>query len=160
LDVRFVVVQVRDGKGAILATWYLLSNAPSRVTAAQLALWYYWRWRIESYFKLLKSAGQQVEQWLQESGEAIARRLMVASMACVMVWRLERETSAQAKRMKDLLVRLSGRQMKRRRPHTAPALLAGLMILLPLLELLEKPPEELAELQQLAQQTLQFMDSG
>lgn len=160
LTLRFVVAEVRDGKGALLATWYLLSNAPSQVTAWRLAQWYYWRWRIESFFKLLKSAGQQMEQWLQESGGAIGRRLMVASMACVMVWRLERQRDASSQRMKDLLVRLSGRQMKRTRPHTASALLAGLMILLPLLELLDKPPEELAEIQQLARQTLPLMGLG
>ena len=29
--------------------------------------WYYWRWKIESFFKLLKSAGQQLESWQQPS---------------------------------------------------------------------------------------------
>jgi hypothetical protein len=46
-----------------------------------IALWYYYRWRIESYFKLLKSGGQEIEHWQQESGLAILKRLLVVSMA-------------------------------------------------------------------------------
>jgi hypothetical protein len=38
---------------------------------------------------------------------------------------------------REFLVRLSGRQMKRYRPVTAPALLAGLHLLLTMLEVLE-----------------------
>jgi hypothetical protein len=34
-----------------------------------VALWHYWRWRIESYFKLLKSAGLQLEEWQQATAE-------------------------------------------------------------------------------------------
>ena len=63
-----------------------------------MALWYYWRWRIESYFKLLKSAGQQVEAWQQGTAEAIAKRLVVASMACVVVWRLARARRRSSRR--------------------------------------------------------------
>ena len=42
-----------------------------------------------------------------------------------------------ATELKDALVRFSGRQMKRKRPHTAPALLAGLWPVLTVLEYLE-----------------------
>ena len=68
---------------------------------------------------------------------AIARRLLLASMACTIVWRLQADTSQEATEIKDILIRLSGRQMKRDRPHTAPALLAGLGVLLAMLALLE-----------------------
>lgn len=99
---------------------------------------YYWRWKIETYFKLVKSHGFQVESWLQETGAAIARRLLVASMACVTVWQLLADDSAPAQELKTVLVRLSGRQMKRNRPFTAPALLAGLWALLSMLDTLEQ----------------------
>ena len=56
--------------------------------AAKLARCDYWRWRIEPYFKLLKSHGYQLEDWLQETGEAILRRVLVVSMAAVTVWHL------------------------------------------------------------------------
>jgi hypothetical protein len=137
LTMRFIVVQVRNAIGNVLAEWFLISNVPSDVPAEQLALWYYWRWRIESFFKLLKSAGQQMESWQQESAAAIARRLLVAAMACVTVWHLQRQTSPLAVECQTVLVRLSGRQTKRTRPVTAPALLAGLHVLLQMLEILK-----------------------
>jgi hypothetical protein len=137
LELRLIIVEARDEQGATLAVWYLLTNVPAEVEASTIALWYYWRWSIESYFKLLKSAGMQVEAWQQTTAAAIARRLLVASMACVTVWRLAHSTHPQAENARRMLVRLSGRQMKYGRTHTLPALLAGLWILLAMLETLE-----------------------
>jgi hypothetical protein len=138
LSLRLILVQVRDKRGKVLAEWKLLSNVPPEwATTEHLARCYYWRWRIESFFKLLKSHGQQLEHWQQESGPAIARRLLIAAMACVTVWQLQADNSQESREFKDVLVRLSGRQMKRKRPHTAPALLAGLWILLSMLSLLK-----------------------
>ena len=150
LTLRLVVTEVRTDAGHVLARWLLLTNMPSEVSAADIALWYYWRWRIESYFKLLKSAGHHLEQWQQETAAALARRLLVAAMACVVVWQLERSKEPAAAPIRDLLVRLSGRQMKRKRPVTAPALLAGLWTLLSMLQVLEH--YDLSELRDLAQQ--------
>lgn len=151
LTLRLIVVQLRSEKGKVLAEWLLLTNAPSDLAnAAKLAFCYYWRWRIESYFKLLKSHGQQLESWEQETGPAIARRLLIASMACVIVWKLQADQSPQATELKNILIRLSGRQMKWGKPHTAPALLAGLWVLLSMLELLQQA--DLQNLLQLAEQ--------
>lgn len=98
--------------------------------------WYYWRWRIETYFKLMKSTGLNAERWQQETAAAIASRLLVPSMACVTVWRLARSTHPQAAPTRQLLVRLSGRQIKHRGEFTIPALLAGLWTLLSMIEVL------------------------
>jgi hypothetical protein len=130
LPLRLVVSRVLDADGTVLAEWLLLTNLPAEVSAATVALWYYWRWRVESYFKLLKGAGQQLENWQQETAEAISRRLVVASMACVVVWRLARAEGATASATRAALVRLSGRQMGWGIEYTAPALLAGLWVLL------------------------------
>jgi len=148
LPLRLIVVQVRNAKGKVLATWYLLSNAPSDVLSAKrLARCYYWRWRIESYFKLLKSHGQQLEQWLQETGARIMRRMLVASMACVTVWHLLADNSPEATELKKVLVTFSGRQTKRAVPFTAPALLAGFWMLLAMNDYLEKhDPQDLKNL--------------
>ena len=137
LALRLVVSRIHDTRGKLLAQWLLLSNVPDTVDAETLARWYYYRWQIESMFKLLKSAGQQVEHWLQDDALAIAKRLVVASCACVLVWQLAAATSPQARETQHFLVRLSGRQMNRRRPITAPAMFAGLWILLSTLTLLE-----------------------
>src|SRR6516164_1184152 len=95
LPLRLVVAQVRDGGGAVLAEWWLLTNAEG-VAAECVALWYYWRWRIESFHKLLKSAGLEVEAWQQETAAAITRRLLVGCMACVTVWRLQAQAGPAA----------------------------------------------------------------
>lgn len=109
----------------------------AHVVGATIALWYYWRWSIESYFKLLKSAGMQLESWQQTTGLAIARRLLVASMACVFVWRIAHAKGAEAGALRNLLVRLSGRQMKWKKEFTYTALCAGLWALLSIEEILE-----------------------
>jgi hypothetical protein len=174
LTLRLVVSEVRDpAGGAVLARWLLLTNLPDpgadpgadkAVGAATVARWYYWRWRIEGYHKLLKGAGQQVEQWQQETAAALARRLLVAAMACVVVWRLARDDRPAAAAMRDVLVRLSGRQMKRgedARGFTGPALLAGLGVLLPMLELLEHhTPDELRHVADAALPGLLRRDGG
>ena len=137
LTARLIVSRVEDAQGNRLAVWYLLSNVGETVAAERLALWYYWRWNIESFFKLMKQAGHHLESWEQETGLAIFKRLLIASQACVNVWRLMRSTTPEAKETCAFLVRLSGRQMKRRCPITASAMLDGLFKLLTLLETLE-----------------------
>jgi hypothetical protein len=160
IALRLVVSRVCDATGRTLAVWYLLTNVPAEVDTATVALWYYWRWRIESLFKLLKGAGQQVEHWKQPQGGAIAKRLVVAAMACALVWRLERQPSPEAADLRQLLVRLSGRQMRWGREATAPALLAGLWVLLAMLEVLEEHSvEELRRFKQLVLDTAED-DSG
>jgi hypothetical protein len=135
ISLRLIVCLVVDDTGKVLGRWLLLSNVSAKFTAATVVTWYYWRWRIENYHKLLKSAGQQVEQWEQESGQAIAKRLVIASMACLTVWILQQDPSPQAGELRRILVRLSGRQMKHKVESTAPALLAGLEKLLAMLDL-------------------------
>jgi IS4 transposase len=140
---RLVVSRIMSDTGEVLAEWLLLTNV-AEVEAATIALWYYWRWKIESFFKLLKSAGHQLEAWQQESALAIAKRLLVASMACVMVWEIAAAESPHAEPFRALLVKLSGRQMKRGVAFTHPALLAGLWVYLSLLEMMETyTPEQL-----------------
>lgn len=140
VELRFIVVEVRDEFGVRLGHWMLLSNlAEETATTEHLARCYYWRWRIESYFKWLKSHGHQVEYWGQHTGIAIARRLLIASMACVLVWGLMENDSVESTEFKNVLIRLSGRQMKRSKPHTC-LLLAGLQILLSMLATLEQVP--------------------
>jgi len=161
LPLRLVVTRLLDDQGYVLAQWTLLTNVfGDEVTAHSIAVWYYWRWRIESFFKLLKSHGQELEHWLQESGEAITRRLLVAAMACVAVWHLERDDSPEAELAKTILMRLSGRSSKRNRPYTAPGLLAGYMALLAIMDLLENTDCDLRTLKRLAKAALPFPDTS
>jgi hypothetical protein len=148
LALRLVISEVRDEQSdGLLATWFLLTNVEPTIPAATIALWYYWRWRIESFFKLLKSAGLQLEDWKQQTADTVARRLLVASMACVVVWQLARDPTPQADQARRLLVQLSGRTMARGTQFTMPALLAGLWVLLAMLNVLDHySPDELREL--------------
>lgn len=148
IELRLVVAQVRDGKGKVLAQWLLWSNVSEEVKAETLALWYYWRWRIESFYKLLKRGGQHLEQWQQESVEAIAKRLLIAAQACVIVWMLAQSEGEEARELRRLLVRLSGRLMKRGVEYTAPALFAGLWNLLAIIDALDEYSVD--DLQQMA----------
>ena len=94
LPLRMVVTQVVSATGTVLAEWWLLTNVAAQDSgAATIGRWYSWRWRIESYHKLLKSAGMNAEAWQQETGPAFVRRLCVASMACLTVWHLQRDES-------------------------------------------------------------------
>ena len=89
-----------------------------------------------------------MEAWQQESGVALARGLVVASMACAVVWQAARLEGASGERLRELLVRLSGRQMKHGVPFTLPSLLAGLWVLLAMTEALAH--YDLSELRELA----------
>ena len=130
LPLRLVVAELRDDTGRVLARWLLLTNVPvEHGDAATVATWYYWRWRIESLHKLLKSGGWELESWLQRNGPRLLRKLLVALAAVTEVWALERRDDAASTAFKTLLVRLSGRQTKRRRPITTTALLAGLWVM-------------------------------
>jgi hypothetical protein len=152
LTVRFVVAQVRDESGTVLAEWLLLTTVPAAVCADLIATWYYWRWKIETFHKLIKSAGLQLEEWQQESAAAISKRLVVACMACVVVWQLESQQTPAAAACKKFLMDLSGRQTKRTRPVTTSALLAGLHTLVVMLGVLEQ--YTLPELRQFADTVL------
>lgn len=138
LTVRLVVSKITNADEDVVAEWYLLSNVAEHIDDAQLGLWYYFRWKIETFFKLLKSAGHQLESWEQKTARATFNRLLIATQACVLAWRLMWNTSEEATRTQAFLVRLSGRQMKRTRPVTFPALLDGLFTLMTMLETLEQ----------------------
>ena len=148
LPLRLVITELRDEHGQVLERWYLLTNVPETVTAATIALWYLWRWRIESFFKLLKSAGQEVEHWQQENGRFILKRLLIASMACVLAWRLNLSQAPQAEEARRVVMGLSGRQREHGKTHTLPGLLAGIWVLLAMAALLEQMPA--SRLQELA----------
>jgi hypothetical protein len=130
LALRLVVAEVRDLEGRVLARWLLLTNAPAELgDAATVARWYYFRWRIEGLHKLLKSAGWQLEGWLQRDGPRVFRKLLLALAACASIWALERRRDAASAAFRALLMQLSGRQTKRGRATTTSGMLAGLWVL-------------------------------
>lgn len=134
---RFIVQRLIDEKNNTVATWLLLSNLPKDVDITRIGLWYYYRWNIETYFKLLKSSGFNLEKWQQESAQAIFKRLFVASYACLLVWEIEHTNSKNMLAIRKFLVRLSGRLVARKKISTSPALLAGLWNFFSAMDMLE-----------------------
>ena len=151
IRLRLIVSQLRLPDETVLAEWMLISNLPAEVEAETISKWYYWRWSIESYFKLMKSGGHQLEQWQQESGEAIAKRLLVVAMASVVIWQLMNAKDAESERVRELLIRLSGRQV-RKGQVTGSALLAGMWSLISMLDALEE--YEIGELKGMARRVM------
>jgi len=139
LKLRFVVERLVNDKNEIVAEWLLLSNVfDEDKDAASLANWYYYRWKIESYFKLLKSAGFNLEEWQQREPLALFKRLLIVSNACILVWKIANDNSLQAKTIRDFLIKLSGKQIQRGIEFTYPALLSGLENYLTTLDLLRQ----------------------
>lgn len=127
IKARFVVERLVDEENNIVAQWLLLTNIlDKKVSAQTLATWYYYRWKIETYFKLLKSSGFNLEEWQQEEPIALFRRLLVVSLSCVLVWKIANDSGKNTKEIRKFLVLLSGRQMEWGKEFTHPALLAGL----------------------------------
>lgn len=153
LSLRLIIARVRDSEsGALLSTWYLLSNVPPSVPASRIAHWYYCRWSIESYFKLMKSGGHELEHWQQESGNAILKRLLVASMASATIWRLRSLQRPDSLVLQEVLARLSGKTGKRGCPPTAGTLLSGLFVFLQMFDFLQHIDFDLSRLIQLRAQ--------
>jgi hypothetical protein len=133
-----VVERLVDKDDNVLAQWLLVTNILNEsVTAEMLATWYYYRWKIESYFKLLKSSGFNLEEWQQEEPIALFRRLLVVSYACMIVWKIANDNSENAKKIREFLVLLSGKLIERGKEFTYPALLAGLWSYLQMIDVIE-----------------------
>jgi len=140
---RFVVERLVDENENIVAQWILVSNILDKsVTSATLATWYYYRWKIETYFKLLKSSGFNMEEWQQREPMALFRRLLVVSYSCVLVWKIANDNSKNGKKIRDFLVLLSGRLIQKDKEFTHPALLAGLENYIQMLDLMSMFSQE------------------
>jgi CRISPR/Cas system endoribonuclease Cas6 (RAMP superfamily) len=139
LKVRFVVERLVNSKQEVVAEWLLLTNVfNEEVDASMIATWYYYRWNIESYFKLLKSSGFNLEEWQQRDPEALFKRLLVVSCTCVLVWKIANDSSANAQKLRQILIKISGTLMQYGVEFTYPALLKGLESYFATVDLLER----------------------
>ena len=139
LKLRFIVERLVNDKNEVVAQWLLLCNLfDESIDANTLAQWYYYRWKIESYFKLLKSSGFNLEEWQQKEPLALFKRLLIISNACILVWKIANDNSDNAKVIRDFLISLSGKQIQRGVDFTHPALLSGLESYLTTLDLLRQ----------------------
>lgn len=78
----------------------------------------------------------------------------------ILTWRIQRSEDEQNQKIRIFLTRLSGRQQKRGKLESAPAILAGLLILLNTLQLLsEYSIDELNEIATIALGTSRCVDT-
>ncbi len=136
VNCRFVVERLVDEEKNVVATWMLLSNLKKDVTTETIALWYYFRWKIESFFKLLKSFGFNLEKWQQETSQAIFKRLLIVSYVSLLIWKLEHSNDINAQKLKLFLVKISGRLVKKEKISTSSSLLTGLWIFLSMMDII------------------------
>jgi len=152
---RFIVSRVVDFKNHTLATWMLVTNVKD-IEAKTIAKWYYYRWNIESYFKLLKTTGFNLEKWQQEKPLALFKRLIVVTYAIILVFKLANSEDENAKKIREFLVKLSGKVMEYKKEYTLPALLTGLWIFLRIMDVLSH--FSIDELYALREQTQDIID--
>jgi hypothetical protein len=153
---RFIVSRVVDRNNKVLATWMLVTNV-DKVDAKSIATWYYYRWNTKSYFKLLKTTGFNLEKWQQERPSALFKRLIVVAYATILVFKLANSNDENAKKIREFLVKLSGKLMERGIEYTLPALLTGLWVFLRLMDVLNTfSTEELNTLKNQAQDIMGF----
>lgn len=88
IDVRVVIVELRGVGHREHFEWVLLTSLSQQdISAEQIVDAYLMRWRIERFFYLSK-VGLRLEQWRQESGEAIARRLALTMLGAMVIYQL------------------------------------------------------------------------
>lgn len=137
IKARFIVERLVDENQKVVAQWLLVTNILEQsITSETLATWYYYRWKIESYFKLLKSSGFNMEEWQQKEPMALFRRLLVVSYSCLLVWKIANDNSKNGKKVREFLVLLSGRLVEKGKEFTHPSLLAGLENYIQMLDLM------------------------
>lgn len=141
--VRLVIVKLLGEHDTLITEWFLLTNIDTETAdREQIVSWYCHRWNIESYFKLLKSAGHNLEDWRQQTAEFIFKRLLIASYASALVYTIANQEDAENIEFRNFLIRLSGRVMDRKKQFTYPALLAGLWTFLTIRNALDEFDKE------------------
>ncbi len=93
---------VKDINEKTVARWSLISNVPTEITAVELTTWYYWRWSIECYFKLLKQAGHDISVMASDYPRSDFKAFADQLMACVLTWRVQRCTDEQNQKVRAI----------------------------------------------------------
>ena len=141
IKAKLVVSKLIDSDHNIVATWILITNI-SDVSSATITQWYYYRWKIESFFKLLKSSGFFMESWQEQNPLGIFKKLLVTSFCSILVWKINNNCQKKTIQFKEFLVRLSGRGLEYKKRSTLPSILAGLWIFLQMMETLRHYDKE------------------
>jgi hypothetical protein len=152
LPVRVVIAELYfHGKRA--HQWVLLTNLDE--PAEQIATIYTWRWRVERLFFLVK-VGMRLETWGERSGERIARRLALCSLAAMVVYQLQAAAALPAYGSAiRYIATLGGWRGKKDTPLGPIVTMRGMLRLIGALALVEQiGPEELRRMANLLSEAL------
>ena len=128
ITVRVVVVELRAAHEETIR-WMLVTNSNDSIE--QVVQAYVWRWEIERYFYLTK-VGFKLESWLQQTGEAFARKLAAASLAAMVVYQLVAITDEDPERARAIqtIASMGGWLGRKRDPIGPIVLMRGITALL------------------------------
>jgi Transposase DNA-binding/Transposase DDE domain len=116
--------------------WVLLTNLDE--SAEHLARIYAWRWRVERLFFLVK-VGIHMPLWSEQSGERIARRLALSSLAAMALYQLQAAPPDPVRTGLSRRIGAIGGWLGRKRdPVGSIILMRGLLRLLDALALIEE----------------------
>ena len=105
----------------------------------------------------MKTTGFNLERWQQEKPLALFKRLIVVAFSIVLVFKLANSDDENAKKIREFLVKLSGKLMEKGKEYTLPALLTGLWVFLRMMDVLNTfSIEELNTLKNQAQDIMGF----
>lgn len=124
LRLRAVVTELR-APGHKTLRWVLLTNLEDDVD--QVVQAYIFRWKVARLYFLCK-VGFKMEDWHQETGERIARRLALVQLAATVLYQmLASEQQPQVGQLLHNLARLGGWSGQTRDPLGPTALMRGLL---------------------------------
>jgi len=136
LSLRLVIAELRNTSTNDVLRWALLTNLDDPIEEVVQA--YLWRWRVERLFYLVK-VGFRLEQWRQATGERIARRLALSSLAAMVIYQLQ---AAEGRKDIDATLKvvatLGGWLNRKKQPIGPIVLMRGIQILLSTLAAIER----------------------
>lgn len=135
IRVRVVVTELRaPGKKPL--RWVLLTNLQDALE--DVVQIYVWRWRVERLFFLVKH-GFKLEDWHEENGERISKRLGLVNLAAMLIYQLQAaEGDPEIKELLERIAVMGGWLGRKRDPIGPIVLMRGMFALLCTLEALQE----------------------
>jgi hypothetical protein len=140
IGVRLVVSELRS-PGHKPLQWVLLTNLQDPLLDVVQA--YVWRWRIERFF-FLNKVGLRLEQWQQENGERIARRLAISQLAAMAIYQMQAaaESDPEMGQLIKLVATLGGWLGRKQDPIGPIVMMRGMLLVLGWVTAVEEFGEE------------------
>jgi Transposase DNA-binding len=136
LSVRVVISELRL-PGHKPLRWVLLTNLTDPCAAVVQA--YSYRWRVERFFYLNK-VGFRLEQWRQENGDRMARRLALTQLAALALYLLLKaaDTDPELAELVKIVATVGGWLGRKHDPLGPIVLMRGMTLLLGMMRAMEE----------------------